>query len=196
MPINLHGKMYTGFAERMKILVEELGKEYSIITEYEIKDNYVIVSARIEAGGQKYTGHAIGVLDAYKSNPKAKIIEATETHALGRALASFGIMGGDEFEFASANEIADFKATTPPRENDFEKYIPAGDDSDVVTFGKKYKGVPWSEVSDDYIMWGVEKCSVPWQQELFEKERQRRAESQDNNQEQTVPSGDTKEIPF
>ena len=60
---------------------------------------------------------------------------------------------------------------------------------------KKWKGKLWSEVDDDYIMWGCEKCSVPWQKELFEVERQRRAMKQDDIN-QSTPNGETEDIPF
>ena len=63
-------------------------------------------------------------------------------------------------------------------------------DPSIVSFGKKWKGKLWSEVDDDYIMWGCEKCSVPWQKELFEVERQRRAMKQDDIN-QSTPNGET-----
>ena len=60
-------------------------------------------------------------------------------------------------------------------------------DPSIVSFGKKWKGKSWSEVDDGYIMWGVEKCNVPWQKELFEAERQRRAMNQNDDEQENIP---------
>ena len=105
MPIDLYGKKYETVAERINDLAKETEGNYSIKTDYDIS-NYpiVIVTTLLTIGENTFTGHAMGDLSDGNlgKKVKGKILEATETHSIGRALASSSRNGG---EFASADEM-------------------------------------------------------------------------------------------
>ena len=99
MPVPMkNGKDYYTVVERMDMLLKEQGKEnYSLKTDVKYESGIVIVRAVLilyskgvsdveilEGSSRCYTGHALGELG------KAKTLEATETHAIGRALSSAG----------------------------------------------------------------------------------------------------------
>ncbi len=93
------GKKYTQVVTRVEVFRKHFGDEYGINTEVTIgAKGGAIVSAKIIKDGQVYgSGHA------YTANiSKEKGIEKCESTALGRALASFGLSGG---EFSTAEEI-------------------------------------------------------------------------------------------
>ena len=101
MPIKLHGKSYLTVTERLNMLHKEHKKDYSLETLATIDNGqYILIKAVLTIGNKVYTGHGLGDL---KSGPK--ICESTETHAIGRCLAAYGLFGD---EFASANEIQDY----------------------------------------------------------------------------------------
>ncbi len=105
MPIKMKsGKDYYTVVERMDMMIEEKGREdYSLETEVTYESGVVIVKATltlfncypkdetdtVEVVSRKYVGHALGELG------KAKTLEATETHAIGRALSSAGWYGSE-----------------------------------------------------------------------------------------------------
>ena len=105
MPIELYGKKYETVAERINRLAVETEGNYSIKTDYDVS-NYpiIIVKALLTIGENTFTGHAMGDLSNANlgKKVKGKILEATETHSIGRALASSSRNGG---EFASADEM-------------------------------------------------------------------------------------------
>ena len=106
MPIKLHGKEYYTVVERIKMLQKTHKTNYSLETSVNVINNHIlIVKAVLTVNEHIYTGHSIGDL----ADGKPKTCEATETHAIGRCLASFGLSGG---EFASADEIVDFQKQT------------------------------------------------------------------------------------
>ena len=121
MPIKMKsGKDYYTVVERMDMMIEEKGREdYSLETEVTYESGVVIVKATltlfncypkdetdtVEVVSRKYVGHALGELG------KAKTLEATETHAIGRALSSAGWYGS---EFASANEMETYQTKPKP----------------------------------------------------------------------------------
>lgn len=193
MPINIHGKSYTQVSERVKLLVEENGKDYSLESDYEIHENLVIVKSVLSVNGQKYTGHAIGVLDAYSNDPKAKIIEATETHSHGRALASFG-MAGDEF--ASANEMQDIHQQNGNGQSKPKWERPKSDNSKI-WFGK-HKGKEWSDesgVPSSYLEWLESNSTMPEAVSLAKDELMRRSGVQQDELAIADDSADD-DIPF
>ena len=105
MPIELYGKKCETVAERINRLAVETEGNYSIKTDYDVS-NYpiIIVKALLTIGENTFTGHAMGDLSNANlgKKVKGKILEATETHSIGRALASSSRNGG---EFASADEM-------------------------------------------------------------------------------------------
>ena len=172
MPIKMHGgKEYFTVVERMDMLLEEQGKEnYSLETDVTYDSGVVIVKATLTLYSlkdikddvvpltRKYCGHALGEVG------KAKTLEATETHAIGRALSSAGWFGS---EFASANEMESYQKKpehkpVPENENPLTKKVMEvmngaeiidDSDDDVITFGKKYKGVKWADADKGYLEW-------------------------------------------
>ena len=112
MPIKLHGgKEYYTVVERMDMLLEDQGKEnYSLKTDVTYESGVVIVKATLilykNDVERVYCGHALGELG------KAKTLEATETHAIGRCLSAAGWFGS---EFASANEMESYQSKPKPK---------------------------------------------------------------------------------
>ena len=110
----MHGKDYFTVVERLDMLIADVGKDgYSLKTDVKYESGIVIVRAvlilydkgandieTLEGSSRCYTGHALGELG------KPKTLEATETHAIGRALSSAGYFGS---EFASANESESYQ---------------------------------------------------------------------------------------
>jgi hypothetical protein len=102
------GKKYTMVQDRVEVVRRCLGDRVSIETEV-IKDEGDIVQVKATIAvpdGDGYwvviaTGHAEEIRGASKVN-ETSALENCETSAIGRALASAGLHGG---EFASANEI-------------------------------------------------------------------------------------------
>ena len=126
--IDLFGKKYHTVAKRIADLSEETNKDYTLITNYDISQYpVVIVKATLTVGTNSYTGHAMGDVSdqSLRSKVKGKVLEATETHAIGRSLAAYSSNGG---EFASADEIlqnSDSKQSDPkPKIEVNDDYIP------------------------------------------------------------------------
>tara|TARA_R100000152_G_C6777909_1_gene208121 strand:+ start:214 stop:870 length:657 start_codon:yes stop_codon:yes gene_type:complete len=189
------GKMYLTVVERMNLLLEEKGREdYSLETEVTYESGVVIVKAiltlfycypkdetkTVEVVSRKYVGHALGELG------KAKTLEATETHAIGRCLAAAGWFGS---EFASANEMEAYekqsKSKPEPKQtmkvdNNLNVAIETVKEKfdgavmkNLVNFGK-HNGKDWSEVPEDYINWVCKNSKVDWQRSAAQQELDRR----------------------
>ena len=103
MPVDIHGKHYLTVAERINLLHEATGGQYSLTTEIlpGRSDDQWIVKATVQCGENTYTGHAIETQSSSGVN-KTSPAENAETSAVGRALAFAGF-GGEEI--ASANEV-------------------------------------------------------------------------------------------
>lgn len=108
--MDFQGKKYTPVAARVEILRKHFGGSVGISTEIielgKISGEPVVVRAMVtdlEQGHILGTGHAWEVIGQGFVN-KTSALENAETSAIGRALASLGIHGG---EFASANELRD-----------------------------------------------------------------------------------------
>ena len=126
--IDLFGKKYHTVGKRIADLGEETNKDYTLITKYDITQYpVVIVTAILTVGTNSYTGHAMGDVSdqSLRSKVKGKVLEATETHAIGRALATYGSNGG---EHPSADEMlqnSDSKQSDPkPKIEVNDDYIP------------------------------------------------------------------------
>ena len=175
-----NGKMYLTVVERMDLLKKEVNREfYSLNTDTILKDGVVIVKATLSIkhdnepdSVQNYTGHALGELGKHKT------LEATETHAIGRALASAGWHGG---EFASANEMESYEKNQVRSQSNqsskTSKPKPNTNTDDIVyvcNFGKKHNGEEWKDIPQDYVEWVAEKSKVEWQREEANDELARR----------------------
>ena len=103
--IDLFGKKYHTVGKRIADLGEQTSKDYTLITNYDIAQYPdVIIKAVLTVGTNSYSGHAMGDISdqSLRSKVKGKVLEATETHAIGRALAAYGSNGG---EHPSADEM-------------------------------------------------------------------------------------------
>ena len=198
MPIKMiNGKEYFTVVERMDMLLEEIGKKnYSLETEVTLNSGVCVVKATLkihhgEGQIQTYSGLALGELG------KNKTLEATETHAIGRALSSAGWFGS---EFASANEMEAYEVSKPVKKKSIKKsggmseqdrLVTDPDYSDkdeiaftdvpaeptiknIINFGK-HNGKDWSEVDASYVDWVANKSNVDWQREEAKKELKRRS---------------------
>lgn len=114
--VNIHGKEYKTVAKRVDEFRQDNGKDLSIVTSLVDRDeNAVVMKAEIldKDGRVIATGYAEEHRTASQIN-KTSALENCETSAIGRALANFGLGGG---EYASADEVANAinqqeKATT------------------------------------------------------------------------------------
>lgn len=99
------GKQYTEVAKRVEVFRREFGGEYGIQTKLEVNDGKTVVFQAIiierETGFVIGSGHAEEVRGSSYIT-KTSAIEVCETSAIGRALASLGLHGG---QYASANEM-------------------------------------------------------------------------------------------
>ena len=99
------GKQYTEVAKRVEVFRREFGGEYGIQTKLEVNDGKTVVFQAIII--ERETGFVIGSGYAEEVRgssyiTKTSAIEVCETSAIGRALASLGLHGG---QYASANEM-------------------------------------------------------------------------------------------
>lgn len=103
--VNIHGKDYKTVAKRVDEFRNEHKANLSIITSLVDRDeNTVVMKAEIidKEGRTIATGYAEEHRTASQIN-KTSALENCETSAIGRALANFGLGGG---EYASADEVA------------------------------------------------------------------------------------------
>ena len=103
------GKRYTKVVDRVTVFRRAFGAaRAAIVTEVLYADKDVVrVRAQIDLDGVTVaTGHAEEFRDAHEIN-WTSALENAETSAIGRALASLGLHGG---EFASADELLSAKA--------------------------------------------------------------------------------------
>ena len=101
--VPIKGKSYTQVATRVEIFRKHFGHEYSILTEIlPASDPFVRVMVTISKDQHVIaTGLAEENRNAGPVN-KTSALENCETSAIGRALANFGLHGG---EYASAGEV-------------------------------------------------------------------------------------------
>ncbi len=112
---DIKGKQYATVASRVEVFRNVFGLDYGINTEaFDTPDlNVVRVSAKIvnaANGVVVASGWAQEDMTANKINFTSSL-EVAETSAIGRALANFGLLGG---EYASANEMHEAMAVTEP----------------------------------------------------------------------------------
>lgn len=104
--VNIHGKEYKTVAKRVDEFRKQYKTDYAIITELVSRDDdsVVMVAKIIDKEGDRTvaTGYAEEKRSASQIN-RTSALENCETSAIGRALANFGLGGG---EYASADEVA------------------------------------------------------------------------------------------
>lgn len=105
--IYLDGKLYSMVRDRVEIFRRHFGSEYGIDTSVDFREvpGYGLVAiakAKISRQGTVMAaGTAMEIVGTNKINDVSPL-EAAETSAIGRALAAFGLHGG---EYATGNEI-------------------------------------------------------------------------------------------
>lgn len=115
--LDFRGKKYTVVSARVEIFRKHFGAHLGIETDIvafgKLKGEPIVMSATIKdaSGFIVGKGHAWEVIGEGNVN-RTSALENAETSAIGRALASLGIHGG---EYASANELRD-KAPNPTKE--------------------------------------------------------------------------------
>lgn len=103
--VNIHGKEYKTVAKRVDEFRSKYETSMAIITSLvSIDEKTVVMKAEILDDEQRViaTGFAEEHRDASQIN-RTSALENCETSAIGRALANFGLAGG---EYASADEVA------------------------------------------------------------------------------------------
>jgi hypothetical protein len=102
------GKQYVMVKDRIEVFRQEFGDEYGIETMVDYEQGFadgapVVCSARIVDQNNRViaTGWAVEFVGSTQITD-ASPVEVAETSAIGRALACFGLHGG---EYASLNEI-------------------------------------------------------------------------------------------
>jgi hypothetical protein len=151
MPVTIHGKEYFTVAERLQMLVAEVGKfNYSVRSEVlHIDDEYVRMKVILTINSNPedpkhgldpfYEGTAEEKRNASTIN-KTSALEVCETSALGRALAFAGYGGN---EIASADEVAqaihaqEQAVSTPARTKAPEKVSEGGKDTKTPSKGQQ-----------------------------------------------------------
>lgn len=119
--IDYGDRRYLPVKDRLEIFRRAFAEQYGINTNVQFQmfpgnEMAVVVHATItdQHGTIKASGHGMifyGRDDVAKNSP----VEAAETFAIGRALASFGLFGS---EYASANEMERIKAKPEPKKNE------------------------------------------------------------------------------
>lgn len=103
--VNIHGREYKTVAKRVDEFRKQYEAKYSIITSLvSMDENTVVMKAEIldDKRDAIATGYAEEHRNASQIN-RTSALENCETSAIGRALANFGLGGG---EYASADEVA------------------------------------------------------------------------------------------
>jgi len=104
--VDLKGKQYTTVAQRLESFRKHFGLKYAINTKIEVDDGQkVIVKAQIYDLANTTIPVGEGYGEEIRGNSlvnKTSALENCETSAIGRALASLGLHGG---QYASMNEI-------------------------------------------------------------------------------------------
>lgn len=137
------GKKYTQVVHRMEALREHHGLDIGVSTEILVDDGTrVVMKAIIHTNDSPFitlgTGHAEELRGDGLVN-KTSAIENCETSAIGRALASIGLSGG---EYASANEIDGVERKTEAKETNKKRPAKPAPVENVRT---------GAELAEDYI---------------------------------------------
>jgi hypothetical protein len=125
--VDINGAKYAKVRDRIEVFRRQFGAEYGINTDVQFLNNdtskgaVVVGKATIldsKTGVIVGSGHAMNFFMSDEVNTTS-VIEVTETNAIGRALASFGLMGG---EYASENEMA----ALPAKKEAATRYVKQG----------------------------------------------------------------------
>ena len=192
MPLDIKGKEYYTVVERMKMLIGNVSRDYSLTTEMlMLDDKKVVVKATLSFKDNVYTGLAMELIGGNFIN-EFSALENCETSAIGRALSSAGYFGS---EFCSANELENAikqqttKSVSKPTnktvevssikeaakiiDDKFGKPDNSAETTHIINFGK-HKDKEWKDVPQDYVKWVADKSNVDWQRDEASAELDRR----------------------
>jgi hypothetical protein len=106
--VDIHGKLYSLVQDRIEVFRRTFGTEYGIDTKVDYSEGFgrgavVVATAKIisASGITVASGHACEFVGSSRFTSHSPV-EVAETSAIGRALASFGLHGG---EYASGDEV-------------------------------------------------------------------------------------------
>jgi hypothetical protein len=158
--VPLKGKKYTTVQDRIEAFRSQFGAEYGIETFVDCGDygkgKPVMARCIIKNEAERIvaTGHAVEFWGSSNVN-STSALENAETSAIGRALATLGIHGG---EFASANEIEGVDRKGQSKDTGDGSVPP--EQKEVVSNGSEAHPPPPSEYTED--------ISAEWTDETLE----------------------------
>lgn len=149
------GKKYMMVKDRMTFFRQAYGLEYGVITQRLHSDEKsVCVQAQIIDPGGRIVGSGLAEEQRGSGVNKASALENCESSAIGRALASLGLHGG---EYPTADEIESDKRSSEIIDGRKKEWVPEhrpksaadidvtgpGIVSDEIPFDKKEERVDW-----------------------------------------------------
>ena len=160
------GKKYLMVKDRVIIFRQHYGDEWGIETQMISADERrVIVQARVTNNDGLTIGSGLGEEQRDEKGVNfTSALENAETSAIGRALASLGLHGG---EYASADEMAqaisgqDKKPKTQAVENKPTSEVFDDDWKNTIVPNTKHKGKKLGELQQGSLKWFIENWQ-PW----------------------------------
>jgi len=117
--VDINGKRYSMVKDRVELFRKIFGSEYCIRTAIDYDRGFVhgeviVATAQVtdREGCVLASGHSMERIDNGNDISYLAAVQSAETSAIGRALACFGLHGG---EFASDNEMANMQRGPEPR---------------------------------------------------------------------------------
>lgn len=171
--IKIHNKNYTQVVSRVEVFRRHFPDMTIDTTIVDLDSERVLMRAEIRDGNRIIaSGHAEEVRAASAIN-RTSAVEVAETSAVGRALAAFGLHGG---EYASAGEvetaiaqqdhpvrdIAAGVGTLPADPPKLELIDPYGDVENIYPDVVKYLSALTMKVNDQGAWWPNNKDLVTW----------------------------------
>lgn len=137
------GKKYTQVVTRMEVFRRHFGFEYGVDTQISAFGGGVLCKAYITKGAE-----VMGAGHAYMTAlNKKKNLEKLESTAIGRALASIGLSGG---EYASANEMESWE----------ERYTSGISHEDITGQPKEPRKITTSDLDVENLFMEMDACDT------------------------------------
>ncbi len=180
--IKIHNKNYTQVVSRVEVFRRHFPDLTIDTTIVDVNNERVLMRAEIRDDNRIIaSGHAEEVREANAIN-RTSAVEVAETSAVGRALAAFGLHGG---EYASAGEVetaiaqqnhpvrdistgAGTKAADPPK---LEIFTPYGEVENMFDSPKEYLEALTPLVEETGSYWPVNKHVVEWIGKFYKEDK-------------------------